>query len=188
MGIGTLVLSAPISVKPFRVGGTGFKSESLEPPSEYPWRLEAGTINLPSIAGLAAGIRFVNSVGINAIAEHESKLARTLVDGLRHIDGVTVFSEPVSRTGVVSFRLDSADVALTGTILDEAFGIAVRTGLHCAPETHKAIGTLPEGTVRASFGHFNTQDHVDTLIAAIREIKKTLATDGRSAELNLLAE
>jgi len=175
MGTGALVLSAPISVKPFRVGGTGFKSESPEHPSEYPWRLEAGTINLPGIAGLAAGVRFVNSIGVDAIAEHEATLARTLVDGLRNIDGVTVFSEPVPRTGVVSFRLDSADVALTGTILDGAFGIAVRTGLHCAPGTHKAIGTLPEGTVRASFGHFNTQDHVDTLIAAIREIKKTNA-------------
>src|SRR6516164_2564525 len=75
MGIGALVLSAPISVKPFRVGGTGFKSESPEHPSEYPWRLEAGTINLPGIAGLAAGVRFVNSVGINAIAEHEATLA-----------------------------------------------------------------------------------------------------------------
>jgi cysteine desulfurase / selenocysteine lyase len=76
MGTGVLVLSAPSPVKSFREGGTGFKSESPEHPQEYPWRLEAGTLNLSGIAGLAAGVRFVRSVGVNAIAEHEAMLAR----------------------------------------------------------------------------------------------------------------
>ncbi|HVO22832.1 MAG TPA: aminotransferase class V-fold PLP-dependent enzyme [Candidatus Margulisiibacteriota bacterium] len=171
MGTGVLVLSAPLPVKPLREGGTGFKSENPEQPEEYPWRLEAGTLNLPGIAGLAAGVRFVESVGVSTIAEHEAKLARALAKELRKIDGVTVFCEPVPRTGVVSFRLETGDVALAGTILDEAFGIAVRTGLHCAPATHNAIGTFPEGTVRVSFGQFNTQDHVDALVAAIPPLK-----------------
>jgi selenocysteine lyase/cysteine desulfurase len=137
MGTGVLVLSAPSPVKPFREGGTGFKSESPEQPEEYPWRLEAGTLSLPGIAGLAAGVRFVRSVGVNAIAEHEAMLARGLADGLRQIEGVSVFCDPAPRTGVVSFRLDAGDVALTGTILDESFGIAVRTGLHCFPAAHR---------------------------------------------------
>ena len=171
MGTGVLVLSAPLPVKPLREGGTGFKSENPEQPEEYPWRLEAGTLNLPGIAGLAAGVRFVESVGVSTIAEHEAKLARALAKELRKIDGVTVFCEPVPRTGVVSFRLETGDVALAGTMLDEAFGIAVRTGLHCAPATHNAIGTFPEGTVRVSFGQFNTQDHVDALVAAIPPLK-----------------
>jgi len=171
MGTGVLVLSAPLPVKALREGGTGFKSENPEQPEEYPWRLEAGTLNLPGIAGLAAGVRFVESVGVGTIAEHEANLARALANELRKIDGVTVFCEPVPQTGVVSFRLDTGDVALTGTILDEAFGIAVRTGLHCAPATHKAIGTSPEGTVRVSFGQFNTQDHVDALVAAVPQLK-----------------
>ena len=173
MGTGVLVLSTALPVKPLREGGTGFKSEKPEQPDEYPWRLEAGTLNLPGIAGLTAGICFINSVGVNVIAEHEAKLARTLADGLRQFDGVSVFCEPTPRTGVVSFRLAGADVALAGAILDEQFGIAVRTGLHCAPATHKAIGTFPEGTVRVSFGQFNTQSDVDALLAAVREVKRT---------------
>ena len=173
MGTGVLVLSAPLPVEAFREGGTGYQSESPEQPTDYPWRLEAGTINLPGIAGLAAGIRFVESVGANANAKHEMVLARALADQLRQIDGVSVFCDPVPRTGVVSFRVAAADVALTGTILDETFGIAVRTGLHCAPAAHKAIGTFPEGTVRVSFGRFNTTADVDTLVAAVRQISKT---------------
>ena len=78
MGTGVLVLSAPLPVRPFREGGTGFKSESPEQPDEFPWRLEAGTLNLPGIAGLAAGVRFVKSIGVNAIAEHEASLARVI--------------------------------------------------------------------------------------------------------------
>ena len=171
MGTGVLVLSASLAVQPFREGGTGFQSESSEQPAEYPWRLEAGTINLPGIAGLAAGIRFVGSAGIGTIAKHEALLAQALADELRQIDGVSVFCDREPGTGVVSYRLDAGSVALTGTILDESFGIAVRTGLHCAPAAHQAIGTFPEGTVRASFGRFNTSSHVDALVAAIRAIR-----------------
>jgi selenocysteine lyase/cysteine desulfurase len=71
---------------------------------------------------------------------------------------------------VVSFRLGATGVALTGVILDDSFGIAVRTGLHCAPAAHRAIGTFPEGTVRVSFGQFNTAADVDALVAASRKI------------------
>jgi selenocysteine lyase/cysteine desulfurase len=160
----------PLPAKPFREGGTGFKSESLEQPEEYPWRLEAGTLNLPGIAGLAAGVRFVRSVGLKTIAEQEAMLTQGLADALRQIDGVSVFCDRAPRTGVVSFRLDAVDVALTGTILDESFGIAVRSGLHCAPAAHQAIGTLPDGTVRVSFGRFNTNSDADALVAAVRQI------------------
>jgi len=94
-----------------------------------------------------------------------------LADELRQIDGVSMFCDPEPGTGVVSFRLDGGSVALIGTILDESFGIAVRTGLHCAPAAHQAIGTFPEGTVRASFGKFNTASDVDALVAAVRQIR-----------------
>jgi cysteine desulfurase / selenocysteine lyase len=100
-----------------------------------------------------------------------------LADGLRQIDGVSVFCDPAPRTGVVSFRLDGGDVALTGTILDKSFGIAVRTGLHCSPSTHRAIGTFPEGTVRVSFGQFNTRADVDALLAAVRQVGNMNAAD-----------
>jgi cysteine desulfurase family protein len=170
MGTGVLVLSAALPVQPLREGGTGFQSESPEQPAEYPWRLEAGTLNLPGIAGLEAGIRFVASAGAGANATHEALLARMLADELRQIDGVSVFCDPVPRTGVVSFRLAAAEISLTGTILDASFGIAVRAGLHCAPAAHQAIGTFPAGTVRVSFGRFNTSSDVDALVAAVRAI------------------
>ena len=181
MGTGVLVLSAPLAVKPLREGGTGFASENPEQPEEYPWRLEAGTLNLPGIAGLAAGVRFVKSAGLNAIAEHEAGLATALVDGLRQIQGVTVYCEPTPRTGVVSFRLVGQEVALIGALLDEEFRIAVRTGLHCAPTTHRGIGTFPGGTVRVSFGQFNTQRHVEELVAAVRELTSASAAEQRPA-------
>jgi selenocysteine lyase/cysteine desulfurase len=170
MGTGVLVLAAALPMRPFREGGTGFQSENPEQPTEYPWRLEAGTINLPGIAGLAAGVRFIQSVGVNMIAEHEAALAQLLATQLRQIEGVRVFGDKAPRTGVVSFRLGATGVALTGVILDDSFGIAVRTGLHCAPAAHRAIGTFPEGTVRVSFGQFNTAADVDALVAASRKI------------------
>jgi len=163
-------LAAALPMRPFREGGTGFQSENPEQPTEYPWRLEAGTINLPGIAGLAAGVRFIQSVGVNMIAEHEAALAQLLAAQLRQIEGVRVFGDKAPRTGVVSFRLGATGVALTGVILDDSFGIAVRTGLHCAPAAHRAIGTFPEGTVRVSFGQFNTAADVDALVAASRKI------------------
>jgi len=171
MGTGVLVLSAPLPVQGFREGGTGFQSESPEQPTAYPWRLEAGTVNLPGIVGLAAGIRFVGlATGPTAEAATPAALAQTLANALRQIDGVSVFCDKLPRTGVVSFRVGVENVALIGTILDESFGIAVRTGLHCAPAAHQAIGTFPEGTVRASFGKFNTRSDVDALVEAVRQI------------------
>jgi cysteine desulfurase family protein len=170
MGTGVLVLAADLPVRPFREGGTGFQSESPEQPTDYPWRLEAGTANLPGIVGLAEGVRFIRSTGISAIAKQEALLARMLAEQLRQVDGVSVFCDPAPLTGVVSFRVGAVGVALTGTILDDSFGIAVRTGLHCAPAAHRAIGTFPEGTVRASFGTFNTESDVEALVAAVRQI------------------
>ena len=171
MGTGVLVLAADLPVAPFREGGSGVDSESERHPSRYPWRLEGGTCNVPGIAGLAAGVRFLESEGVGAIGKREAALARTLVDELRAIDKVRVFGLAATpETGVVSFRIDGLDVALTGTMLDEFYGIAVRTGLHCAPWAHHAIGTFPEGTVRASMGPFNGEADVAALASAVREI------------------
>ena len=170
-GTGVLVLCADLPVAPFREGGSGIDSERDEHPSRYPWRLEGGTCNGPGIAGLAAGIRFIERLGIAVIGKREAALARTLVEGLRGIDGARVYRAPGSpETGVVSFRIEGFDVALTGALLDQRYGIAVRTGLHCAPCAHRAIGTFPEGTVRASLGPFNTEADITALVSAVREL------------------
>jgi cysteine desulfurase/selenocysteine lyase len=105
------------------------------------------------------------------IAEHERKLARRLVDGLKMLDGVRLYCDPVGpQTGVVSFTLESMDGTLVGTILDQAFNIGVCTGLHCAPAAHKTIGTFPAGTVRVSFGYYNRYNHVERLICSLRDL------------------
>jgi cysteine desulfurase family protein len=177
MGTGILVLAEPLAVTPLREGGTGFRSESAAQPEEYPCRLEAGTINLPGIAGLAAGIRFIRAAGVAATGAHEAMLARIAAEGLRQLEGVRVFSAADgSCSGVVSFVVDFLEPAVVGAILDASFGIAVRTGLHCAPATHRILGTFPHGTLRASFGIFNTPDHARALVAAIAEICKQKTT------------
>ncbi|MDK2880395.1 MAG: hypothetical protein PWQ99_170 [Clostridia bacterium] len=87
------------------------------------------------------------------------------------MDGVRLFCDPLGpKTGVVSFTMDAMDVALAGTILDQAFKIGVRTGLHCAPAAHQTLGTFPTGTLRASFGYFNDESHVKRLITAVRQL------------------
>jgi cysteine desulfurase family protein len=174
MGTGVLVLAGDLPLKPWREGGTGVHSERAEHPVEYPWRLEAGTCNLPGIAGLRAGVRFVTSVGVTAVGEHEAMLARVAVEGLRRIDGVQVLCGPDGpHTGVVSFTIDGVDTALAATMLDESAGIAVRGGLHCSPAAHRALGTFPGGTARASFGHFNTREHAEALVAAVRDVARS---------------
>jgi selenocysteine lyase/cysteine desulfurase len=165
------VLSADLPVAPFREGGSGIESERDEHPSRYPWRLEGGTCNVPGIAGLGAGIRFIERAGIALIGNREAALARTLLEGLRGIERVRIYGSPgPPETGVVSFRIEGLDAPLTGSLLDQRYGIAVRTGLHCAPCAHRAIGTFPEGTVRASLGPFNTEADVAALVYAVREI------------------
>lgn len=171
MGVGILILGRDVEINPFREGGTGFKSEDVFQPRDLLWSLEAGTPNLPGIAGLGAGIRFIQSVGVASISAKEAELALALCEGLRTIPGVKVFCDPAKpESGIVSFTIDSCDTALAGVLLDEAFQMGVRAGRHCSPATHKALGTLPGGTVRASFGYFNEPGHVERLLAAVRQL------------------
>jgi cysteine desulfurase family protein len=171
MGVGVLVVGEGVKISPFREGGTGFRSEDDLHPESLPWGLEAGTPNLPGIAGLAAGVRFIQSVGIEAIAAKEAHLARTLVEGLKNIPAVKLYCPPEGpESGIVSFTITGQDVAVLGTVLDQAFGIGLRAGLHCSPSAHRAIGTFPEGTLRASIGYFNSAGDVERLLAALRQI------------------
>lgn len=171
MGVGVLVLGSDLPVAPFREGGTGFKSELDEMPDELPWRLEAGTPNVPGIAGLLAGLRFIQSVGVDKIGQHESRLAASLAVGLKTIAGVRVLSNPGQPlTGVVSFTFGRPDVVQTGYTFDQVYGIGLRAGLHCSPTAHRALGTWPWGALRASFGYFNDDSHVQRLLAAVAEM------------------
>jgi cysteine desulfurase / selenocysteine lyase len=159
-------------VMPFRTGGTGGESELLLQPTELPYRLEAGTHNVLGLAGLAAGLRFVNETTIDAIHAHEARLRQRLIERLRALKSCSLYGASVANAscvGTLSFNVleEPTNVAM---ILDSHFSIAVRSGLHCAPGAHDALGTAPAGTVRASVSWFNTEQDVDALADALVEI------------------
>ncbi len=155
-------------------GGTGNLSSSLFQPDDLPERLESGTINVPGIAGLSAGIDFVKKTGLSRINRHEKQLCTLLLGGLSDNKSVVLYGEnpAVNSTApVVSFNIKGIPSEQVSAELS-ARGIAVRAGLHCAPFAHEALGTLKTGTVRASFSVFNTPDEVKFLIKSIENIQK----------------
>lgn len=171
-GTGVLYVGTRAKLKPWREGGTGGDSSSETQPTDYPYYLEGGTPNVLGIAGLAAGIQYVMEQGLPVIEEHELKLSQRLADRLKDMPNYQVFgvSPGVRRVGALSFRHRDLAAAEIGGILDQSFSIAVRPGLHCAPYIHKAIGTFPDGTVRASPGPFSSAEDIDALANALEEI------------------
>ncbi len=171
MGTGIVIVPRTIPLDPLRAGGTGVHSEDPDMPLEPTCRLEAGTHNLPGIAGLSAGIDWLSEVGVERVAAHERACAARLIEGLATIDGVRVLSDAACGTGIVSFTMDGLTSEEVGNFLDQAYGIYTRSGLHCAPLAHRALGTFPEGTVRASVGWSNSEEDVARLVSAVREIR-----------------
>jgi cysteine desulfurase family protein len=171
-GTGALYVGPRAPVKAWREGGTGGDSSSETQPREYPHFLEGGTPNVLGVAGLTAGVKYVQEHGIDHIRAHEAALAERLWRRLDEIGGYQVFGhrDGASRVGTLSFRHPSVAAAELGGILDQAFDVAVRPGLHCAPYIHRALGTFPEGTVRVSAGPFSTEGDIDHLARALAEI------------------
>jgi cysteine desulfurase family protein len=171
-GTGALYVGPRAEVRAWREGGTGGDSSSETQPRELPYFLEGGTPNVLGVAGLAAGVKYVQERGLDAIRAHEVELTERLWRRLDEIDGFEVFShrDPARRVGTLSFRSEALPAAELGGILDQAFDVAVRPGLHCAPYIHRSLGTFPEGTVRVSPGAFNTRDDIDHLARALAEI------------------
>ena len=171
---GTGLLLCGCEPEPLLRGGTGSQSILQEMPAELPDRLEAGTHNMPGIAGLLEGLRFVQRQGVDRIAAHENELGRYAARRLAELPGVEVFAGP-SQTGVVSFRAAGMDCEELGEAL-AARGIALRAGLHCAPLAHRTAGTLETGTVRFSPSAFNRRQEVDALV------RETAAIVGQTAK------
>ncbi|MDF2570697.1 MAG: sufS 2 [Sporomusa sp.] len=171
-GTGGLYVSEAQVLTPLRVGGTGSLSESDIQPEFMPDRLESGTPNTPGIAGLKAGVQYILNTGRKKIQAKEMALTERLLDGLKRIPSLKIYGnkDAVGRTAVVSFTLNSKDGGQIAHILDRDYGIACRSGLHCAPWAHRAIGTLNTGTVRFSPGYFNSDEEIDQAIAAVQEI------------------
>ena len=168
-GTGGLCLAECVEIRPLKTGGTGVQTYLPEQPAAYPTRLEAGTLNGHGIAGLSAAVDFLRETGVAAIHEKETALMRQFYDGVRAIPGVTVYGDITGdRAPVVSLNIEDADSGEVADFLAAEYDIAVRSGAHCAPRMHRALGTEAQGAVRFSFGWYNTPAEVETAIAAIR--------------------
>lgn len=169
MGVGMLISAPDVTYKTILEGGAGIHSLDAAMPEELPERLEAGTLPLPAIAGLLAGIRYVRQTGLQEICLHECTLTTVLTDCLREISGVTLYGESVG--SVVGFNVAGYSPAEVGAHLASR-GICVRTGYHCAPLAHRTVGSFENGSVRVSVSHLNRMTEIDRLVNAVRDLQK----------------
>jgi cysteine desulfurase family protein len=171
-GTGALYVGSRAQVRAWREGGTGGDSSSETQPREFPYFLEGGTPNVLGVAGLAAGIKYVQEKVPQQLHAHEVKLTERLWRRLDEIGGYEVFGHRdwSRRVATLSFRSEALPAAELGGILDQAFDVAVRPGLHCAPYIHRSLGTFPEGTLRVSPGAFSTEADIDHLARALAEV------------------
>ena len=168
-GIGGFAANGSSSLNTVLAGGTGSDSLNLNMSQEYPGGFEVGSANIIAIASLNASLKWLKSIGIASIAYKKDVLMKYLVEELQSLN-VELYL-PNHHTSVVSFNIPDYQADEIGTILSEDFDIAVRTGYHCAPFVHDLIDTkATNGTVRVSLGYFTTQDDIDSLISAIKEI------------------
>jgi cysteine desulfurase/selenocysteine lyase len=175
LGTGLLYIAPGMEaqLQPIRQGGTGTRSDEPQQPTSLPDRYEAGNLNVPGIAGLNAGLAWLQERGVETVQRHETELRELLVSELTALPHVTVYGPRGEQpaVGVVSFNIRDFDPQEVAAALDAAAGLELRSGLHCAPLTHTALGTAPTGTVRASFGPFTTAEQIQTLIAAVRDFE-----------------
>ncbi|MFC6334334.1 aminotransferase class V-fold PLP-dependent enzyme [Paenibacillus septentrionalis] len=171
-GTGALYISPEIDLQPLMQGGTGSQSEAPHQPLVRPDRYEAGTQNTAGIAGLTAGVAYIQKQGVDQIYRHEWELSQRLLEGLMGIDGVQCLGPALGepRTGIVSFYVPHIDPSEMAFILDQHYHIAVRSGFHCTPTAHAAAGTNERGAVRASVGVQTTVKDIDALVFAVKEI------------------
>ena len=177
-GIGGIMLTDEIAaaLTPLIVGGTGSISHTEDTPSFLPDKFEAGTMNLPGIYGLNAGLKYIKETGISTIREHELRLTKLFLEGIGKINAseekikIIGRKDTTQRTGVVSIQILNKDQAEMAYRLESEFGIMTRVGLHCAPNAHKTLGTYPEGSIRFSFGFFNSVDDVRAALDALHTI------------------
>lgn len=171
-GTGGLCVSSGVTLRPWKVGGSGIHSYSRTQPEDYPTCLEAGTLNGHGIAGLSAAVDFLLETGVEAIARRERELTFRFYRGVKDIPGVTVygdFSQP-QRAAIVALNLENEDSGQVADALMEDYGIAVRSGAHCAPRMHQALGTQNQGAVRFSFSWFTTEAEIDAAVAALAQL------------------
>ena len=171
-GTGGLCIQPGVEIRPLLRGGTGVHSYDKNHPQASPARLEAGTLNGHSIAGLDAALDFLLAQGVETIGARERSLMRRFYDGVRDIPGVTVYGDfsQEARAAIVALNIHDYDSSEVSDVLFTDYGIATRPGAHCAPRMHEALGTEKQGAVRFSFSYFNTEEEDDAAIHAVREL------------------
>ncbi len=181
-GTGGMCIREGVVLAPLMRGGTGSDSAHEIQPDFLPDAFESGTQNVAGIAGLGAGVRFLLEIGIDTVRMHEQQLVAEFLSGASEIPGIILYGprDAALHCGVVSFNVAGAMPSEVALILDESFAIMARSGLHCAPAVHRALGTFPTGTVRFSFGWFNTPAEVQRALEALREVA-SWAGEGKEA-------
>lgn len=175
-GTGGLYVRPGLSIAPLMVGGSGVHSFDEHHPAQMPTALEAGTLNVPGLAGLCAGVQWLLEQGIETMAQRETALAQLFYQEVSVHPKVTVYGDMTlpRRAPIVSLNIGAEDSAYVADRLWEDYGICVRAGAHCAPLMHKALGTAEQGVVRFSFSHFNTKEEVLRAAAAVQKLAQEL--------------
>ena len=170
-GTGGLYVRPGLSIQPLVVGGSGVHSFDEQHPAQMPTALEAGTLNVPGIAGLGAGVHWLLTQGVETLEAKENALARLFYETVREIPGVQLYGDfTAPRAPIVSLNLMGEDSARVADALWEEYGICVRAGAHCAPLMHRALGTVEQGVVRFSFSHTNTREEALAAARAVRSL------------------
>jgi len=171
-GIAGFILKKTDKITPFIYGGTGIDSANIDMPANLPERLEAGSPNIMAIAGLNASLKWINDIGINAIFDKEKENFDKLLQILSKYNNIKTFVHPnFKQVGIIASIFDTYPCENIGIVMSE-HDIAVRTGLHCAPDSHKFIGTYPSGTVRFSISYFTNEDDFKRLVEVLDYIKE----------------
>lgn len=171
-GTGVICVRPGVKVEPLKVGGSGILTFQKEHPSDMPEALEAGTLNSHGIAGLRAALGWIQETGIDRIRQREQDLMMRFYEQVKTISGVTVYGDfsQKDRSPVVTLNIMGMGSSELSMILGEDYGISTRSGGHCAPLMHQALGTEKTGAVRFSFSCFNTEEEVDEAARAVKEI------------------
>lgn len=171
-GTGGMYVREGVAIRPLKSGGSGVQTYSKTHPREMPTALEAGTLNGHGIAGLRAGVEYIEKTGLDVIRAKEQELMWRFYEGVKEIPGVTVYGDFHSRErcAIVSLNIGDYDSSEVSDALLTEYGISTRPGGHCAPLMHEALGTVEQGAVRFSFAHSNTEEEVDIAINAVREL------------------
>lgn len=176
-GTGGFILAEGLEklIDPLLSGGTGSISHTEEVPDFLPDRFEPGTMNLPGIIGLREGLLWIKETGLDTIRNHELELTAHFLSGLKSLEDsgyirIIGKKDLENRTGVVSIQTLKKELSEAAYELDETYGIMTRVGLHCAPSAHKVLDTYPTGTIRFSFGYWNTKEQVDIVLKTLEKI------------------